>query len=347
MANFGEVFKESAVKKPNTHPRSETKWLHYTKLIDNTDQYRKSATDEDIAAFAEVIRSAGKVLQDLLVRKSGPDKYEIIAGHHRRLACKYLVEVEGLKEYEFLPCKIENVDDVQAEFQLYATNAFMPKTDAEKLHEIERMKYLLEKYPDQFKEADNSGRIIEKIANIMKMGKTTVGDYVSISKNLSDKAMEQFEKGKINKSAALVLSSLPEPEQDALVDEGKTTMKAIKEHKEHSVKRTKDDSDNICETDVINIPHNNTGTNNVCHVENISNTDNSCTTENTCATDNSRTTENITHTDIGYFLNEQKNILLSMKKAHADTKQPLQDLIRQEYIVRGLELFEEQEKLSD
>lgn len=335
MANFGEVFKESAVKKSNTHPRSETKWLHYTKLIDNTDQYRKSATDEDIAAFAEVIRSAGKVLQDLLVRKSGPDTYEIIAGHHRRLACKYLVEVEGLKEYEFLPCKIENVDDVQAEFQLYATNAFMPKTDAERLHEIERMKYLLEKYPDQFKEADSSGRTIEKIANIMKMGKTTVGDYVSISKNLSDKAMEQFEKGKINKSAALILSSLPEPEQDVLVDEGKTTMKAIKEHKEHSIKQTQDDSDNICETDVINIPHTNTDTNGVCHAENICNTDNSCVTEN------------ITHTDIGYFLSEQRTLLLSMKEANADTKQPLQDIIRQEYIVRGLELLAEQEKLSD
>ena len=36
-----------------------------------------------------------------------------------------------------------------------------------------------------------------------------------------------------------------------------------------------------------------------------------------------------------------------MKKANADTKLPLQDLIRQEYIVRGLELIAEQEKLSD
>lgn len=233
MAKFGAVF-NSDVKKTDNRPRSETRWIHYTKLIDNTDQYRKSATEEDIAAFAELIKSAGRVLQDLLVRKSGTDTYEIIAGHHRRLACRYLVEHEGLKEFEFLPCKVEHVDDVQAEFQLYATNAFMPKTDAEKLHEIERMKYLLEKYPDQFKEVDSSGRTIEKIANIMKMGKTTVGDYVSISKNLSDKAMEQFEKGKINKSAALVLSSLPEPEQDALVDEGKTTIKEIKEHKETS-----------------------------------------------------------------------------------------------------------------
>ena len=135
MAKFGDVFKGTDVKKTDNRPRSETRWLHYTKLIDNTDQYRKSATEEDIVAFAELIKSAGKVLQDLLVRKSGTDTYEIIAGHHRRLACKYLVEVEGLKEFEFLPCKVENVDDVQAEFQLYATNGFMPKTDAEKLHE--------------------------------------------------------------------------------------------------------------------------------------------------------------------------------------------------------------------
>lgn len=115
MAKFGAVF-NSDVKKTDNRPRSETKWIHYTKLIDNTDQYRKSATEDDIAAFAELIKSAGRVLQDLLVRKSGTDTYEIIAGHHRRLACRYLVEHEGLKEFEFLPCKVEHVDDVQAEF---------------------------------------------------------------------------------------------------------------------------------------------------------------------------------------------------------------------------------------
>lgn len=85
MAKFGAVF-NSDVKKTDNRPRSETRWIHYTKLIDNTDQYRKSATEDDIAAFAELIKSAGRVLQDLLVRKSGTDTYEIIAGHHRRLA---------------------------------------------------------------------------------------------------------------------------------------------------------------------------------------------------------------------------------------------------------------------
>lgn len=72
---------------------------------------------------------------------------------------------------------------MQAEFQLYATNGFIPKTDAEKLHEIERIKYLLDKYPDEFKHV-HGGKTVEKIARILNMGKTTVGDYVNISKIL-------------------------------------------------------------------------------------------------------------------------------------------------------------------
>ena len=217
MAKFGAVF-NSDVKKTDNRPRSETKWIHYTKLIDNTDQYRKSATEDDIAAFAELIKSAGRVLQDLLVRKSGTDTYEIIAGHHRRLACRYLVE---------------HVDDVQAEFQLYATNGFIPKTDAEKLHEIERIKYLLDKYPDEFKNV-NGCKTVEKIGHILNMGKTTVGDYVNISKNLGDKGREALEKGHINKSAALALASLPEEKQEELIMDGKTSMREIEAHKEAS-----------------------------------------------------------------------------------------------------------------
>ena len=52
MAKFGAVF-NSDVKKTDSRPRSETRWIHYTKLIDNTDQYRKSTTEDDIAAFAQ------------------------------------------------------------------------------------------------------------------------------------------------------------------------------------------------------------------------------------------------------------------------------------------------------
>ena len=116
---------------------------------------------------------------------------------------------------------------------MYATNGFIPKTDAEKLHEIERIKYLLDKYPAEFKHV-HGGKTVEKIARILNMGKTTVGDYVNISKNLGDKGREALEKGRINKSAALALASLPEEKQEELIMDGKTTMREIEAHKEAS-----------------------------------------------------------------------------------------------------------------
>ena len=42
MAKFGAVF-NSDVKKTDNRPRSETRWIHYTKLIDNTDQHGQSS----------------------------------------------------------------------------------------------------------------------------------------------------------------------------------------------------------------------------------------------------------------------------------------------------------------
>ncbi len=90
------------------------------------------------------------VLQQILVRKIKNDQYEIIAGHKRRRACKYLVEEEGKKQYAFVPCFVENISDVKAEFQLYSSNSHHVKTDYEKMHELERMKYLIETYPEEF-----------------------------------------------------------------------------------------------------------------------------------------------------------------------------------------------------
>ena len=52
-------------------------------------------------ALADLIEADGEVIQDLLVRKIDTDEYEIIAGHHRRNACKILVE-DGIRKV--MPC---------------------------------------------------------------------------------------------------------------------------------------------------------------------------------------------------------------------------------------------------
>lgn len=235
MAKIGEVFQE--VKKADPHPKKNFRWIHYTKLHQHPKQYRIGATAEEKELFqtrveelAWLIKTDGKVLQNLVVRKTGPDEYEIIAGHHRWYACKMLVE-EGLTQFEFLPCDVENISDVRAEFELYSTNGFDNKTDFEVMHELERMKFLISNYPAEFPDMQ-TGRMVERLAKKTGRKRSTVGEYLKISKNLGKEAMQQFQTGKIDKSAAVELASFPEEEQVTMIKQGITKRKDIRKYKE-------------------------------------------------------------------------------------------------------------------
>lgn len=239
MARFDRMFSESEeVKKVAPHPKRETKWIHYTKLIDNQAQYCNEKSRLEIESLADLIDADAGVMQNLLVRKTGTDEYEIIAGHKRRRACRLLVEKRGKKQYEFLPCTIEHLTDVRAEFQLYSTNRFHDKDDYEKMHELERMKYLLETYPEEFPHLQ-TGRMVERLAKQMNMRRSTVGEYLTIAKNLGKKGKEEFKSGSLKKSAAVELAALPEKEQEELLEQGKISHKEIKAYKEE--KREKEE----------------------------------------------------------------------------------------------------------
>ena len=64
---------------------------------------------EEIESLADLIEAAGEVIENLSVSKSDTDEYRIIAGHKRCEACRLLVEERGLKQFEFLPCIVNNV----------------------------------------------------------------------------------------------------------------------------------------------------------------------------------------------------------------------------------------------
>lgn len=232
MAKFGQLFGNEELKKTEAkHPRWEMKWLHYTKLHDNSGQYCDEKDPEEIIALADLIEADKGVLQNLLVRKIDADEYEIIAGHKRRRACRYLVEERGREQYAFLPCMVRSVSDVHAEFELYSSNGYHPKTDYERMHELERMQYLLNTYPEEFPELQ-TGRMVERLAKQMNMPRTTVGEYLSISKNLGEKGKQEFKEGNLKKSAALELAALPEKEQEELIEQGTILHKDIKAYKE-------------------------------------------------------------------------------------------------------------------
>lgn len=225
MARIDSIFR-AETKRSENHPKRITKWIHYTKLKDHKDQYC-NGNREEIEKLADLIETSGEVLQDLCVRKIDTDEYEIIAGHKRRQACKLLVEERGKEEYAFLPCYVKNMSDVQSEFSLYSSNGYHDKTDYEKMHELEKMKYLLENFPEEFPQV-KTGRIVEKLAKLLNMKKSTVGEYLTIAKNLGEKGMEKFQAGELKKSAAVELSGMPVEQQDSLIEQGITSHRDIK-----------------------------------------------------------------------------------------------------------------------
>ena len=241
MAKIDMIFGGTA-KKSENHPSRVTKWIHYTKLKDNPAQYRYGRTPEERKALqaearkkeealADLIEADGEVLQDLLVRKIDTDEYEFIAGHHRRGACRILVEERGKEQYAMLPCLVRNISDVRSEFAVYSSNGYAQKTDYEIMCEIEGMKHLLETYPEEFPEVP-TGRMVERLGQLLGMKKSTVGEYLTISKNLGEKGMEKFQSGEMTKSAAVAISGMPEEEQDELIGRGITTHTEIKEEKQ-------------------------------------------------------------------------------------------------------------------
>ena len=116
---LGDVFKEKEkTSEERVLPKVKVINIHYSKLQESPYQYRIH-TDEDIADLAEIIRLDGKVQQPLRVRRSGADEYEILVGHGRYAACKFLAETMGLDQYAFLPCIEEHLRDTRAEFMVY------------------------------------------------------------------------------------------------------------------------------------------------------------------------------------------------------------------------------------
>ena len=227
LDNFFNQTKNPGLEKNGAkkmHPQN----INYKKLQESSYQYRKFEPG-DVEKLADLIQTDGEVLQPLLVRKSGGDTYEILAGHKRHAACKYLVEQCKLDKFAFIPCYIKDMTDAQAEFAVYSTNGYNKKSDYEIMKEIQGMERLLKEHPEEFPEAP-AGRMAERLAAIMEKSKTTVQEYLTISKKLGDTGMEKFKTGEISKDSAKVLSSVPEEKQDEIITKGITKAKEIKQY---------------------------------------------------------------------------------------------------------------------
>jgi ParB family chromosome partitioning protein len=201
-------------------------------VYDLTQSKENFYSVEKIEELKDSIEMFG-IKQNLIVKATEDGKYIVIAGHRRRLASLALVE-EGKKEFEFVPCSIENdLDYIKEQLLLITTNSTTRQlTDWEKTQQAEKIKKLLEEYK---KKEKLPGRIREIIASILNTSSTQVARMDSISKNLTQEFKEELKDEKINISTAYELSTLPGKVQENIyidhTENGGVSLNDVKEKK--------------------------------------------------------------------------------------------------------------------
>lgn len=171
---------------------------------------------EEIRALKDSIELVG-VQENLVVREITEGEfareYEIIAGHKRHLAVSELV-TEG-KATEFVPCKIDySGSSAMQELILIFTNSTQrERSDYEKMHEIQRVRELLEEYA---KNNDLPGRKRDIIAEILNTSKSTISRLDNIRRHIIQEFMEEYKAGKIPTATANEIAGISEEGQQAL-----------------------------------------------------------------------------------------------------------------------------------
>lgn len=189
-------------------------------LMPSKDNFYSTENIDELAAAIEL---SGCIEQNLVVKPEAHGKYEVIAGHRRRLAALKLME-EGKEEYRKVPCRIKKEsDEIRDRLSLIFTNATARQlTDWEKVKQAEELKEVLTEYKKALQEENKDkpkeereriGRIREIVAQMLNTSTTQIGRMEAISNNLSQEFKGELEKGNINISTAHELSRLDEEGQ--------------------------------------------------------------------------------------------------------------------------------------
>lgn len=224
--------------------KDEIEHIHYTK-IKECAKNRDIGSDDHIKLLAEDIALDG-LDDNLVVRKIDDEdyEYEIIAGHRRYNAIKYNIS-QGDTTYEFIPCKVKELNDIDGYKRNILNNMLSkPLTPIEKLRAIEDLKEI---YRTKKANGEKLGdRIQNLIAADTGLKKSQVGNYEKIIKNAIPEVRELIEKEEITISEATELASLNDENQMMFLEDNEgnisiDTIKAFKEELEE--KATADEID--------------------------------------------------------------------------------------------------------
>ncbi len=201
--------KDSKINNIEKSIKFRTSQIDINNLVPSEENFY-STKEEELKELKDSIEIFG-VQQNLVVKKIGNDKYEIIAGHRRYLALKKLYG-EGKEQFRYAPCKVESEEDsIKDKLLLLITNSTARQlTDWEKTQQAEKLKELLVEYK---KKEKLPGRVREIVADILNTSATQVARMESIAKNLTEEIKEQFKNGDLGITGAYEASKLPEEDQ--------------------------------------------------------------------------------------------------------------------------------------
>ena len=223
---LGEFMQSSAGKKLGFDNHIMN--IHYTKIKRPQRNRELRRIDE----LAEDIREDG-LENNLLVRKIENDRYEVelIGGERRYSAILRNIE-HGDMTYEYIPCKVLTMSDIDARKRLILNNMENdPLTNAEKLEAVEELKEI---YKAKKEAGENiPGRIQAIIASEMGLKKSQVANYEKILNHASEEVRESIRKEELPLDAAATLVDLDEEEQRRFLNEHDTYSKnAVESYKE-------------------------------------------------------------------------------------------------------------------
>lgn len=223
---LGEFMQSSAGKKLGFDNHIMN--IHYTKIKRPQRNRELRRIDE----LAEDIREDG-LENNLLVRKIENDRYEVelIGGERRYSAILRNIE-HGDRTYEYIPCKVLTMSDIDARKRLILNNMENdPLTNAEKLEAVEELKEI---YKAKKEAGENiPGRIQTIIASEMGLKKSQVANYEKILNHASEEVRESIRKEELPLDAAATLVDLDEEEQRRFLNEHDTySKKAVESYKE-------------------------------------------------------------------------------------------------------------------
>jgi ParB family chromosome partitioning protein len=170
-----------------------------------------------IEEFAETILGQGGVKENLIVREKEDGKYEIISGHRRTEAVKYLLEKEETIS-RYLPCLVQDyADEDEKKLNIVLMNVSTRIiSDSEMFKAFNTVNEILQNKKTL---GEKFGKIRDKLAEILNTSRTQVSRIENIAHNAIEEVKDAVENGEISISTANFIAQLDEKEQENLLDE--------------------------------------------------------------------------------------------------------------------------------